>query len=543
MKTKRYYFLAFVVLAWAYSVSLLSDVIDVDAAQYAAISMEMVQNGSFLEVMERGQDYLDKPPFLFWISSLSFKWFGFNNFAYKLPTFLFSMVGVLYTFRLGRLLYEKKVGNIAAIILATSLGFFWLNNDVKTDGILMSAVIFSIYQLILFVQKNQIKYLLVASVGMAIGMLVKGSMGLIFPLAVVGFHLVLKKEFSQQLKKPAWLLLFLIVGLLLVPMSIGLYQQFDLHPEKIVNGKTGVSGLRFFFWEQSFGRITGENVWKNNTSFLYLFHTMLMLIFPYSILTIVAYFRKIKKVFRKDYQGEYYTIGSMLILISLSFSSYKIPHYVIVIFPLVAILVASEWVLLWKSPSPKWLKIHHWVMGSLVLLFTILSFYLFDYQWVVLVVGVLLVAFLVYLMGKRKYMETIVFSAILLGFVFNVQLIPSLQKYFVGRRFANLIVEKGIQKEPLYLLNRDSRALEFYLRKRLKKITWEELIEKNKNKEPAWYFMSLDGKEALLNSGLKIEDELHLFQYDMNRINLKFLNPATRAESLEPRFLIQFKVE
>ncbi len=46
--------------------------------------MEMVQSGSYLEVMERGKDYLDKPPFLFWVSSLSYRLFGFTNFAYKL---------------------------------------------------------------------------------------------------------------------------------------------------------------------------------------------------------------------------------------------------------------------------------------------------------------------------------------------------------------------------------------------------------------------------------------------------------------------------
>jgi 4-amino-4-deoxy-L-arabinose transferase-like glycosyltransferase len=46
---------------------LFLDVMDVDAAQYASIALEMTQNGSWLQVMHRGTDYLDKPPLLFWL--------------------------------------------------------------------------------------------------------------------------------------------------------------------------------------------------------------------------------------------------------------------------------------------------------------------------------------------------------------------------------------------------------------------------------------------------------------------------------------------
>ncbi|MEO0008670.1 MAG: hypothetical protein RJA20_2866, partial [Bacteroidota bacterium] len=48
---------------------LFLDIMDVDAAQYASIALEMTQNGSWLQVMHRGADYLDKPPLLFWLSA------------------------------------------------------------------------------------------------------------------------------------------------------------------------------------------------------------------------------------------------------------------------------------------------------------------------------------------------------------------------------------------------------------------------------------------------------------------------------------------
>lgn len=61
--------------------------------------------------------------------------------------------------------------------------------------------------------------------------------------------------------------------------------------------------------------------------------------------------------------------------------------------------------------------------------------------------------------------------------------------------------------------------------------------------DDAWYYMSLDGKEALQSSGLQIEEELSLMHYNMNRVKLGFLNPNTREENLEPSFLIRFKTD
>jgi hypothetical protein len=80
---------------------------------------------------------------------------------------------------------------------------------------------------------------------------------------------VLKRQWSSFFKWQ-WLVGLIWVGLLLLPMCIGLYQQFDLHPEKVMYGRSGTSGLRFFFWTQSFGRLTGENVWKNNADIFFL---------------------------------------------------------------------------------------------------------------------------------------------------------------------------------------------------------------------------------------------------------------------------------
>jgi hypothetical protein len=88
--------------------------------------------------------------------------------------------------------------------------------------------------------------------------------------------------------------MLIIVALILAPMTYGLYTQYDLHPEKEVYGLSGPSGVKFFYWTQSFGRITGDIYWKNDTSFFFFFHTILWDFQPWIFFLIPALFMRFK---------------------------------------------------------------------------------------------------------------------------------------------------------------------------------------------------------------------------------------------------------
>ena len=81
LKSKLGFALMLALIVLLYTVGSYVDVMEVDAAQYASMSQEMLQTGEFLQVHHRYQDYLDKPPLLFWLSSISF-W----NFQFHLQT-------------------------------------------------------------------------------------------------------------------------------------------------------------------------------------------------------------------------------------------------------------------------------------------------------------------------------------------------------------------------------------------------------------------------------------------------------------------------
>ncbi|MFQ3427292.1 ArnT family glycosyltransferase, partial [Escherichia coli] len=76
---------------------LFIPIMEPDAGVYAQVSMEMHDRNDFLSIYHKGADWLDKPHFPFWMSALSFKIFGVNTFAYKLPAVIFVLLAALYT--------------------------------------------------------------------------------------------------------------------------------------------------------------------------------------------------------------------------------------------------------------------------------------------------------------------------------------------------------------------------------------------------------------------------------------------------------------
>jgi len=424
---KYRYHLIFGGIFLVYFFNLLIDVMEVDAAQYSVISMEMSWTKSFLHVYEHGNDYLDKPPLLFWTTALSYLAFGISNVTYKLPSVIITLLGIYSTFRFARLYYSKEIARASALILASTQALFLITNDVRTDSMLLGLTMFSVWQLAAYLQTRKTKHFLLLAVGIAGAMMSKGPLILVILAAAFGTEFLLKKQWKNILNL-RWILLLILVGILLFPMCYGLYTQFDLHPEKTVYGLKGPSGLRFFFWTQSFGRITGENYWSNDSGYFFFTHSILWDFQPWIFLFTPALFLKVKN-FVKVVQGkiaasgEFITLGGfVLIFIALSLSHYKLPHYIFVILPFAAILTANFIYQLSDQVREKVSRYHFgfmqlfWVASLLLItiIFPIKSFYL------PIALTVFFVLSWMTFRALKHRTERVLLPAILVGIGFNL---------------------------------------------------------------------------------------------------------------------------
>lgn len=540
----------FALICAVYFVALGVDTMDVDSSQYAAMSREMKESGSYLQVYEQGKDYLDKPPFLFWVSALSMNVFGENNFGFKFPSILFAIFAVLATFRFARLFYDKTVALLSAAVLATCQAVFLITNDVRTDTILMSWVILAMWQLAEWYHSKKLLPFLLGAAAIGAGMVTKGPIALFVPIFAFGSHFVLKREWKQILQ-PVYLLGLIVIAVVLIPMSIGLYQQFDLHPEKTVNGLKNVSGLKFFYWTQSFGRITGENVWNNNAPFSFLFENLLWGMLPWTLFFVAGLVRELVKIvynrFTVARNEEFLTTGGFVLsYCSLGISKYQLPHYIYVVLPFIAIITAKMMYSLFWEKKLNWLRLTivpiQWLVITVLLAapFLILLFAFpaaSAWPWIVAAVSVIAAAALLFNKNINRKLIAVSLSAIIgLNIFLSSWFYPSLLNYQAGNNAGRFVTEQNIPKDKffLYKFTGNGTSLHFYSKRIVK-----SLNDLN-NVNSGMYLLTMEeGLRDLAERNIHFEVAQEGLDYHVTALTGKFLNKDTRDAQCKKYYVVK----
>lgn len=540
-------FWIFVLLAILHLSAFYIDVMDVDASQYAEMSREMMSSGSYLQLYDRGNEYLDKPPFLLWVSSLSMSILGVSNFAYKLPSILFAFWAMYATYRFARLLYGEATGRVAALVLGTCQGMFLMTNDVRTDTILMSWVITALWLLKEWDNSKQLKYMVGGAAAIAFGMMTKGPIALFVPIFCFASDWALKREWKKFFQ-PAYLLAIVVIAILLIPMSIGLYQQFDMHPEKTVNGLQNVSGLRFFYWSQSFGRITGESPWANGAGFDFLLSSMLWAFLPWILLFLTGLLINIISLFRQGFRlqpgQEWLTTGGFILAyISLASSKYQLPHYIFVVFPLAATIVARLLQQFYEQGSYKKLfavfaPLHIVISG--LLLIAVLLILTLVFPSGILGLGLWAIAFVIWVAvlvkspkaGKMFYL--LVAGVMLANIFLSHYFYRNLLTYQLGSHIGREIAARKLSSSQIkFKVDDPLVAMHFYA---------DQLMIDTFAWAKGQYVVTMpDSVKKITARGFDVDTVTKGVFFKVTEVTPDFLNADTRHKAVKPYYILQLK--
>jgi 4-amino-4-deoxy-L-arabinose transferase-like glycosyltransferase len=548
--------LLFAIIILIYCLAIPVDIMEIDSAQYATIAQEMILRNDYLHVFDRGSEYLDKPPFIFWITAAFYHLFGMGTFAFKFPSILFSCLGIFATYKLARIYYSKETAVIAALILATTQGYFHFNNDVRTDTYLTNSVITAVWLICEYLRNNKWLYMLSGFAMIGIAMLSKGPLGLIIPVIAIGGDLLIRREW-KSIFKWEWLIGIFVILIVLSPMLIGLYEQFDLHPEKIVNEKTGVSGLRFFFWEQSFGRITGENVWKNDTGPFFFVPNIAWSFMPWSLPLFCAVFQEFFDLIKR--QGylknkiEWISLLGLIIpFIALSQSHYKLPHYIYVVFPFAAILTASFLTRLQLPEFTNKLRIINLIQSIVLAFVWVLAGLIFIWffpleNWLLIIVGIFGVIGYVYLVLNEKKNQLKYFISVSLITVLSAnvliacQFYPSILKYQAGGAVAKEILKKGIDPKEIFIYRLSARSLDVITHSVIIEKSLPFFMEKISAGETIYIVTDYQGVLDFKAQGYSISTITEKPNHAATLITLEFLIPESRTKALSKYYLLKIK--
>lgn len=525
----------------AYLAGMWIDVMEIDATQYAGMSRKIMQSGDYFHFFDHGRPYLDKPPLTFWLTALSFRLFGVATWSYKLPSVLFSLLAVIGTERLASLLHNRRTGELAALVFASAQAVFLMNNDVKIDMYMIAPMVLGTWLLVKWLRGGRWFHFLGGAMLLGVGMLAKGPLAVVAPGLAIGADILLRRDWAA-LFRWQWLLLLPIIGLVTAPWAVGQYEQY------------GWKGVEFFYWTQSFGRVTGQSEWENDATAFFFVHTFAWAFIPWTALFLWAFAMKgyeiVKGRFKLLKQGEAIAFGGfLLVFIALSLSRYKLPHYIFVTFPFAAILVAAFWVNASDEGrfqrGRKIMLIFQrviWFIGAVVA--GLLAFWAFPTSPIPPKVAFVVLAalFTVDLLKTKSEWQQLVWPTAL-GFalcnlLLNLSVYPSIMQFQSTAVAGKFYAQQGISGE-LYAYLRSGRALDFYGGKEVQPINDKSEFPKMLAQNPLTVYTTEQGWQIIQEQGIQAEVLLKMPHHAPSKMSITFINPATRAQTVNNTYLLR----
>ena len=504
---------------------------DNDSAHHANIALRMHLTGDYINLIDYGKDYLDKPHLHFWLCALSYKIFGVTTFAYKFPSLLFSILGIYSTYRLGKALYTHETGKLAALILASSFAFILANNDVRMDAILTSCIAFSCWHLTELIQTKKIQSAVFASFGFALGFANKGHIDVFVPAVAALFYIIYRKEWSLFWSWK-WLILLVMFAIFISPVVYCYYLQYNLHPEKVVRGKDHIDGVSFILFNQSVERFSGEMGSDAKNDYLFFIHSFLWAFAPWSILAYIAIFGRLKTFLQR--KEEWLTTGVFIVvLLIVSFSGFKLPHYLNVVFPTTSVLTAAF--ILTKQSTPAWqnrIYLVQLIISILLLvLITALTFWAFPIKLLSVIAGVIIFLAIYFYFLKTEIFNRMqkavclsVAAITLCFFILNTNFYPQLLKYQGGNELAFATKNKINPRQVYFWEENYSSSYNFYTSSLRKPYTDSVRL----NNRSAWLLFDVRDEENIKSSGITLGERFSTLDYEITKLDIKFVDPKRR---------------
>ncbi|OGW74955.1 MAG: hypothetical protein A2Z72_07490 [Omnitrophica bacterium RBG_13_46_9] len=439
---------------------------DPDEVFYAETAKEMLNRHQMLTPYIFGEPQFEKPPLYYWLVILGFKVFGINEFAARVASAIFGILGVVSVYFLGKILMDRKTGFCAGITLATSIEYLVLSRACVTDIVLgvfiLCAFLFFFHGYL--AGSGKTRYYLLSSLFLGLSVLTKGPVGVFLPFVIIGIYVILTREIKLLKEVPfiRGTLLFLVVSL---PWYLLMYKA---HGRKFIDVFFGFHNvIRFLEPEHKWGDV-----------FYYYFPNVIVGFFPWIMflpLGIWQVFREENRRFRKA--GIFLITWFLVIFTFFSFSRTKLPTYIFPLYPALALLTGRFWgIFLDKGLTQKMERAMKGflgiflisIAGGMIGLSVITAKRYPPVTGVSVITGIIFVSLMTFFITallKRRYTASLIallLSFIILVFPLSYVILPEIAKYESSKEVSAKVLTFMEPGERLGAETQYRRGVAFY---------------------------------------------------------------------------------
>lgn len=306
-----------------------------DEGRNAEVAREMLASGDWITPHYDTLTYLDKPAVYFWVVAASFRVWGVNEWAARIPSALMATALLILVWFLARRIWGGSAGLWAGVMFATcplAIAFARLVIFDMMLAFLMTVAMAAFY----FAEGEgfrdwRLDVLLFAALGVAT--ITKGPVGFLVPLLSLLLYEVMRGKVGD-LKRLRW------------GLGAGVFLAAVL-PWFVTVSLRNPDFPRYALWQESLQRFaTGGRVHRQG-GFLYYVPVYLLGFFPWSLLLLFAGCNRLRRLRELKQAGNrpvlFLLAWAIMVLVFFSVSHSQLPGYFLPAIVPLSILMAKAW--------------------------------------------------------------------------------------------------------------------------------------------------------------------------------------------------------
>jgi 4-amino-4-deoxy-L-arabinose transferase-like glycosyltransferase len=304
---------AAILLCFAYNLGA-PPLFDLDEGAFSAATWEMLQRGDFITTYLNGELRFDKPILIYWLQAASVSVFGITEWALRFPSAIAASLWVVAVFVFAREKLDSTAGTVAGLIAVFSTGVMVIGRAATADALLNLFITLTLLDVIRYFDRPSSLLRHRVYLWMGLGLLTKGPIAIIVPLAVSFLYVAIQKRWSDWFRALFNPLGWVIVLAVALPWYILEYQA---------QGQAFVDG---FFLKHNVERFSSTMEGHGGSVFYYV-PVVLLIILPFTGL-LLRILPRIKQAF-DDPLDLWLWLWFGFIFVFFSFSNTQLPHYLL----------------------------------------------------------------------------------------------------------------------------------------------------------------------------------------------------------------------
>lgn len=490
-----------------------SSLFDRDEPRFCRATAEMLETGNWLYPTFNYELRPDKPILIYWLMAVPMKLFGQYAFACRLVSVLALCVNCLLTYVLGKRLFNARVGFAAMLILPTTISMIPVSIAATADSVLVA---FMLATLVLYFQPDEkLSFSKTVFLGLVIGgaLLEKGPVGLLPILVIVTYHIVAKFRKIQTETHFLKLIIAILIG-------CGLFLAWAIPANTATDGEF----LRLGIGKHVVGRSV-KPMEGHGGDFLislpFYFVVVAFGTFPWNLFLLSSLAYLFKRSDNDKKQRTLLVSWIVPIFVLMTLVATKLPHYIIFIWPAIAIAIACVFEKLWTNDPDQRQSFKHskffFNAVNFVMIFGVPAFAFLGpikglYVPAFYICAVFIALYIIVAKAHEKKQWNLIIISSFLAFTLLIAIVslgamPAVENTKIAPQVAKRIQARGLQDMPVAVYDYREPSINFYLDREITRFDVNDIIEWSSQSQQKAVLISADRVE-------KIRKEFENFEYN-----------------------------